>query len=133
MNSYNSAGMCVHMRYRCIDLQAARSRGLLRKETIQWYDENDDYSSRGWIMGHLLRLASVPSGQIGGEGAAFLRACAPGCPCGVDVDIGRSAAWIKALCRTKSCHNAPCHCIYTTSYTSDATPSRDVITRSIPH
>ena len=25
-------------------------------------------------------------------------------------------SWIKALCRTKSCHNAPCHCIHDLIY-----------------
>lgn len=83
-------------------------------------------------MGHLLRLAPVPSGQIGGEGAAFLRACAPGCPCGEDVDIGRSVRGLK-LCVVQRAATMPRVIVYTTSYTSDATPSRDVITRSIPH
>lgn len=84
-------------------------------------------------MGHLLRLAPVPSGQIGREGAVFLRACASGCSCGEDVDIGRSARGLK-LCVVQSAATMPRVIVYTTSYTSaDATPSRDVITRSIPH
>lgn len=50
-----------------------------------------------------------------------------------DVDIGRSARGLK-LCVVQSAATMPRVIVYATSYTSvDATPCRDVITRSIPH
>jgi len=88
-------------------------------------------------MGRLLRLASVPSGQIGRgtevERTSFCTRVRRR-PCGEDVDIGRSARGLK-LCVVQSAATMPCVIVYATSYTSaDATPCRDsVITRSILH
>lgn len=52
---------------------------------------------------------------------------------GEDVDIGRSARGLK-LCVVQSAATMPRVIVYATSYTAvDATPCRDVITRSILH
>lgn len=114
--------MCTYV----IDASIFRPHGrgvLQRNDTIvgEWR-----LFKSGWIMGHLLRLAPVPSGQIGRRGSRlFARVHV-----GVSVRGGcwhwQICSWIKALCRTKRCHNAPCHCIHDLIYRSaDATPSRD--------
>lgn len=100
--------MCVHIRYRCIDLQAARSRAFARKR----------YNSRrmtiiqvGVDYGTFIEASSCPQRTDRWRGSRlFARVC-------VRVSVRgwcwhwQICSWIKALCRTKRRHNASCHCI----------------------
>lgn len=103
----------MHMRYRCIDLQAARSRAFARK---RYNSRRMTIIQAGVDYGTFIEASSCPQRTDRWRGSRlFARVCAR-----VSVRGGcwhwQICSWIKALCRTKSCHNAPCHCIHDLIY-----------------